>query len=300
MAEPRGSRLAPGALLVCGICAVGSAALLARLGLQAGLGPLQLSLWRLTIAAAILVAWDAAKYRNSPKISPPDSVRIAIAGVCLAIHFATWIASLEMVSVALSTLLVATTPLWAGLYSLLIPSKRPRRVFWAGLAAAFVGMALVSFSGERFVGTGGSASLGEILAVSGAVAIVPMLLLVQDVQLRLGTRRTVTWLYLAAAVALLGPCLATGQADVPHNAAGWASVIGMALGPQLVGHTLLNHALHRFSASQVAAATLLEPVFASMLAWVLLGERVTPLQAAGGALLLFGVGLALRGGGTAA
>ena len=80
---------------------------------------------------------------------------------------------------------------------------------------------------------------------------------------------------------------------MPATAAAWGSVIGMALVPQLVGHTLLNWSLKRFEAGVVAAATLLEPVFAAALAWVLFREAITITQAIGAVILLAGVGLAI-------
>lgn len=286
-------------LLLGGVCAVGSAALLARWGLDAGMSALNLALWRLTVAGVLLIAWQllrAGPYR--PPLQGKDRFRLAAAGVCLALHFVTWFASLRSIPVARSTLLVATAPLWAGLLGLLVPALRPPPGFWKGLAIAFAGLLLVTTASR--VGAGwrpagsGLPLWGDLLAVSGAMLYIPYILLVQRVQAEFGTLRTVTWVYASAALCLWLVALARGPIIWPHTFAVWGSVIGMAIAPQLLGHTALNRSLQYFTAGQVAAATLLEPVFAAALAWLLLGEVVTLRQAVGAALLLGGVALTLR------
>jgi drug/metabolite transporter (DMT)-like permease len=142
--------------------------------------------------------------------------------------------------------------------------------------------------------------LGDALAVAGAILMAAYYLLVQSVQHRQGTGRTVAWTYSVAALALWPASLLTGRGTgiLPGSVTAWAAVIGLALVPQLVGHTALNWSLTRFSAGEVATTTLLEPVFAGALAWVLLGERITALQSFGAAILLAGVATALSRGGT--
>lgn len=278
-------------VLVIGVCGVASAALLARAGLDAGMSPLGLSAWRLVVASVGLLLWRTLS-RGRSVFDRSDQIRLALAGLFLAVHFATWIASLNYVSVARSTLLVATAPLWAGLAGLFVPSLRPSKFFWHGLLIAGVGTVVVTTQGATFRG-GAHAWLGDLLAVIGAMAIVPYLLASQSVQKRHGTLATVTWIYTAAAVVLAGCALGTGGSAVPASPAAWGSILGMALFAQLIGHSSLNWSLKNFSASQVATTTLLEPVFAAALAWPILGEAISAMQGLGGVLLLIGVGIAL-------
>ncbi|HVT12971.1 MAG TPA: DMT family transporter [Fimbriimonadaceae bacterium] len=279
-------------VLLVGLCGVASAALLARYGLAAGVSPEALSAWRLTVASLALIATVAAF--RLPKIAKADIWRAAVAGVFLALHFSTWIASLEYVSVARSTLLVATSPLWAGLLGLVLPSLRPRPIFWLGLAFAAGGTILFTSQSSAAVHRG-PPWVGDLLALAGAIAIVPYLLLSQTVQRKAGTLVTVTWIYAAAAAVLWFYLLPMGQAVVPRSTNAWISILGMAIFAQLIGHSSLNYALRHFSAAQVATATLLEPVFAAILAWLFLGEGLNWIQVGGGFVLLAGVGLGLRG-----
>lgn len=293
-------------ILIGAQLAVGAAALMARAGLEAGLGPVALSAWRLTLASLCVIAplFFAARLRPAqaavvPALSAAIRARLLVAGVCLGLHFAFWFASLRLIPVAQSTLLVTTAPLWAGLAGRFLLRQRLPPFFWPGLLVAAVGIGLItqtgrSEPGSTFVG-GMSALAGDGLAVLGAIAVAAYLLLVQDLQAEYGTGRIVAWTYSFAALSLWPLTLfLPGGAVLPPSLSGWLSVFGMALVPQLIGHTALNWSLRWFPAGVVSAATLLEPVFAGALAWLLLHEPLTALQIVGAAILLLGVGLTLR------
>lgn len=288
--------------------AVGSAALMARAGLAAGLSATAMSAWRLTVAAAILLfalnLTAARRGRRSPLPDRLTLLRMTLAGVCLGLHFVAWFASLQHVSVARSTLLVATGPLWAGLGGRFLMGHRLKAAFWIGLAVAAVGVWLVtqgSAAGPPPPKGSGSELLGDLQATAGAVFVAAYLLLVEDLQTRLGTWRVVAWTYSTAAVSLLPVVLLWEgiPALVTVSGAAWTAILGMALIPQMLGHTAMNWSLRHFPAGVVAASTLLEPIFAAGLAWVLLGERVCAQQGVGAVILLLGVLLALRGGSAA-
>jgi drug/metabolite transporter (DMT)-like permease len=300
-------RLLPVAVLLIAQLAVGSAALMARTGLEHGLSALSLAAWRLTLASLVLVGLLRLRPRSEAQprlvLTPRDRLRLVAAGVCLALHFLAWFASLRYVPVARSTLLVATTPLWSGLADILLLRRRLPMIFWIGLALASVGVWGVTLGGAAPARGGfvsGPPLLGDALAVAGAILLAVYFVLVQGVQDRQGTGRTIAWTYSCAALSLWPAVLLLGgRADrFPGNAPAWAAVLGMALVPQLVGHTALNWSLTRFAAGAVATATLLEPVFASALAWSIYGEALTVMQGIGAAVLLAGVAIALRGGGT--
>lgn len=251
-----------------------------------------LAAWRLTAAAALLVPALWLRGRAAPPRRRPDRrerARLIAAGLCLAVHFVVWFASLERIPVARSTLLVCTSPLWAGLASWALGGRRPPALFWAGLALAAPGLWLV----VRPAGAGPAAGAGDALAVAGAVAFAAYLLLAQGPQRRLGTARVVTWTYASAGLALW-PAAAVAGGLLPARPGGWAAILALALVPQLLGHTALNWSLRHFAAGVVGAATLLEPVFAAALARWLFGEAVGPPQIAGAAVLLAGVLVVIR------
>ncbi len=291
------SRSAPLAALLLAQLAVGSAAILARYGLQAGVSPAALTFWRLLLASCIVVPF-ALVHRGTDQrpLSSSERIRLIAAGVCLGLHFAFWFASLQTISVVRSTLLVSTVPLWTGVVEWLLLRRKPSSAFWGGVALATAGAYMLVTGGALQGGPVqiSGLSLGDGLAVLGAVAIAGYLLLVVDLQATLGTRRVVAWTYPSAAVAVVPALIGAPGAILPAAAAGWWAIVGLAAIPQLLGHTLMNWSLRHFSAASVSAATLLEPLFASVLAWILLGEAIGQIQAVGVIALLAGVWFALR------
>ena len=286
-------------MLLIAQLAIGSAAILARLGLGDGLGPITLSAWRLGIAAVVLVAFTGFRSLRAAPIEPisrKDATLLLAAGVLLGLHFVAWFASLERIPVARSTLLVTTSPVFTGLIAVLWLHHRIPGRFWWGLAVAGIGVAGITWPGVPHGLTGSEASplAGDLLALGGAAAIAIYLLIAQSVQPRVGSARLVTWTYTGAAL-VLWPAALIAERDqlIPRGLSGWGSIVGMAVIPQLIGHTSLNWSLQHFSAGAVGAATLLEPIFAALLAWWLFGETVTLVQALGAAVVLLGVGLAI-------
>lgn len=280
-------------VLILGMCGVASAAILARQGLAAGGSAVGLSAWRLVVASVCLILVQIA-YKPAGKLESGDRIRLIIAGLFMAAHFATWIASLQYVSVARSTLLVSTAPVWAGIAGVFVPSLKPRPIFWLGLAICVVGAYVFTLHSSGTVHSK-APWIGDVLATIGAICIVPYLVLSQQVQSRTGTLRSITWIYAAAAVFLLALLAAKGEAAPPASAQVWLAILGMALFAQLLGHGMINYSLRFFTTPQIAVSTLAEPVFASALAWIFLRERIGPIEGLGGAILLFGIGVSLRG-----
>jgi len=292
-------------ILILSQVAVGSAAILARYGLAAGLTARDLTLWRLVLASAMLLPLVRVhgKPQGAAVLNGRVRLRLLIAGLALAGHFWAWFGSLQHVSVARSTLLVSTTPVWAAAGAWIGGRSRLSRRFWIGTGLAILGAWLVTggLSSQRTVVSGGNGPLGDALAVLGAILIAVYFVLTSDLQSAIGTGRVITWTYTTAAAAMLGVALtSTGRVVIPQSVMGWGAVLGMAVVPQLMGHTMLNWSLRHFTPEVVGAATLLEPVFAGALAWWLFGEQLGVIQMCGAAILLFGVALVLGVGRVAA
>lgn len=274
--------------------AVGAAGIFARFALG-GAGPIAVSAARLSIAALVLAA--AAALRGLPqRPTRREGGLLALAGAALALHFGAWIASLEYTSVAVSILLVATTPLWTTLYEVLVRRRPPSRAQLAAFAGGALGLVLVVGLNRTAPPVPGHELLGAGLALGGGAALGIYLLAVREVRSALGTRTIVTSTYGIAALVLVAAAAFAHQAPPsPADAPAWAGILAMAVLSQLIGHTALNAALRWFSPSAVAFATLLEPVSAALLAFLVFGERLTPAAIAGGLLVLAAIGTMLRG-----
>ena len=220
---------------------------------------------------------------------------MAAAGFALAVHFATWIASLQYTSVAISTLLVATTPIWTASYDAIV-LRRPltRRALAAFVTGALGVCAVVGFN-RTVPPLPGHDVAGAMLALAGGMAIAAYFILVREVRADFGTRTIVTHTYSWAAVALIVVAAAFHQPLPPlANATAWGGIAAMALISQLLCHTAMNASLRWFTPSAVAFSTLLEPVVAAVLALAIFGEAVAPLAIVGAVVLLASIGVVLR------
>ncbi len=278
-----------------GQVAIGAAAIFARYALT-GAGPIAVSALRLAIATLALFAF-AGRLR---RVSRARERLFVFAGIALALHFATWIASLSYTSVAISTLLVTTTPLWTEAFDVVRQRRAPAAAFIVALLLAFAGVALIATEHNALPPIAGHELYGDALALGGSIAIGAYLLLVRDAATdssgaRLQTRQIVVRTYGYAALVLLVAATLTHQGPpAPNNALAWGGIVAMALISQLLGHTALNASLASFTPSVVALSTLCEPVVAAILAAIAFHERIGPKTALGGVLILGAVALVLR------
>ena len=218
-------------------------------------------------------------------------VRLAIlAGLFYGVHFGSWVWSLELTTVAASVTLVTATPLLLGVWALLSKRDRPNRRLWLAIGLATVGVATIGGSDWRFSST---ALLGDGLALLGAAAMAGYLL----VGRRLGENLDV-WVFSAIAtgvggVTLLMVAVSLGQSPLPVSWAALGFLFLAAALPQLVGHTLLTCSLRHTEPSVVGMATVGEPVGATFLAWVWLGERFSTWVGVGCLITLAAVSIAI-------
>lgn len=275
--------------------AVGAAAIFARSALS-GAGPLAVSAGRLVIAAIVLGALAFARRGSmGPAASGKQRLILFTAGIALAAHFASWIASLDYTSVAVSTLLVSTTPIWTAAYDALVHRHIISRATALAFVAGAIGLFMVAGFDRTPAPHPGFEWIGGALALAGAIAFAAYLMLVRTVRDALGTRRIVTHTYAwAALVLVIGALLARQPLPPPSAATAWAGIAAMALVSQLLGHTAINASLRWFSPSAISFANLLEPVFAAALALVIFHEPVPPPALAGAAILLAAVLVVLR------
>lgn len=267
--------------------AIGAAAIFARFALT-GAGPLSVSALRLAIASVPLAA-IAVWTRRYRVFDGATERRLALGGLILAVHFATWITSLRFASVAVSTLLVCTIPIFTETYATI----RARRIDRA--AALSVGCALAGVAFVVGVPSRTETPLGIALALCGALAMASYLLIVRASDARYDTLAVVGRTYPIATVLLAVAALAAGDHLPAANAtAAWGGILAMALISQLFGHTALNSAVRTLSATFVGTAILLEPLIAAVLAAFVFGERLGPATLVGAALIVGGIVIAVR------
>ena len=219
-------------------------------------------------------------------------VLVAIAsGVALALHFATWFESLNWTTVAASVTLVQAQPLFVavGAWALLDERVTGRTV--VGILVAVAGMVVMSV-GDLVSGVAVAAPrplYGNALAVVGAVTAAGYVLAGRSLRQRIALLPYVTVVYSVCALVLLALTVAEGHALLGYPAREWLLFLGMAVGPGLFGHTVINWALAHLESSVVSVSLLGEPVGSTLLALVLLGQVPTLATVVGGAVVLGGI-----------
>ena len=290
------------AALGLGVLVVSSSSILVRYAQAAGVPSLSIAALRLALAALLLtplaLARTAGEIRGLPR---RDMVLALLAGSLLAAHFATWISSLAYTSVASSTVLVTTNPIWIALASMLIFRERIARRLVVAIGIAVGGSALIFLadSGAGGGGAGGETAqpnplLGNTLALLGALSVSGYFLIGRALRRRLSLLAYIWLIYASCACVLVGVALIAEAPLWGFSATGWGFLFALALGPQLLGHSVFNWALKHVSTTFIALAILGEPIGSSLLALLLFGERLSLLQSAGFAVLLCGIYLAAR------
>jgi len=286
-------------VLLGSILVVSTAFLMIRVAQSEQVPSLAIAFWRLAIASAVLCVFFGSREATRHEVAglPRSSLLLMLAsGGFLAVHFATWIASLAYTSVASSTALVSTTPVWLALFSWLVLKERPDRWIWLGVSASLIG-SIVIFSADAsaaFSPTISTSTLGNGLALAGSLAVCGYLLIGRRLAGRVSISTYVTVVFSAAAVVLVVIAVGAGTKLSGFSTTAWLCLIGLALGPQLIGHSGISWSLRHLAPTMVAVAILGEPIGSAVLAWWLLGERFGPIQFAGFALLMIGIFLAAR------
>ena len=282
------ARVVGGVLL--GVVCASFAAIFIR---AAGAPALSTAAWRLIVAGAPLLAAALLLRRAELReLSSRQWVMTSAAGVALALHFGTWIASLELTSVASSVALVTTTPVWVAILSRVFLGEPITPRLAAGIAIALAGAVVI---GGADLSLAGNALPGDALALAGAMFAAVYLVIGRGARARLSLLSYVGVVYPVAAVALVLAASLLRQPMSGFAPRTWLFLALLGLVPQLCGHSLLNWALRYLPAPRVAVAILMEPVVATLLAIPLLGERPGPVTVLGAAVTLGGIYLASSG-----
>lgn len=213
-----------------------------------------------------------------------------LAGVALAVHFSLWIPSLRLTSVTAATALVCTTPVFTVAYDRLRGTRVPRAVVF-GVSLSFVGVVVIT---GVDAGTGGTALLGDLMALGGGAAAAAYMVAGAAAREQLSTASYTMVAYAVCAALLGAACLVFRIPLAGYSTRTWIELGLLTLGAQLLGHTVLNRALKTAGTTTVGLAILLEVPGAALVAWVWLGQ-VPPLAVIpGAALVVAGLAIVVR------
>ena len=252
---------------------------------------LALAFWRNALAAGLLLPAVLLTCRDELRGLDRRERRLAaLAGLLLALHFATWTPALAFTSVASATALVATQPVWAAVVSGARGVPVGRAV-WTGIAVATAGAFLLAGVDLQ---VSGRALVGDVLAVAGGAFAALYMTAGSEVRRSVSTNTYTLLCYGTAAGVLLAACLLLRVPLSGYEPDDWAKVVALTLGAQLLGHSLFNRVLKSIGPTVVSLLMLLEIPGAALIAALLLGQRPPLLALPAGLLLVAGLALVIR------
>lgn len=279
--------------LLAGGTALGFGAIFMRLS---DVGPIASAFWRMALAAPLLWCWAYAAREKDERAGRRIEFTPALlwAGLCFGGDMAFWHLSLHYTTVSNATLLTNAAPILIALWLWCVRGVRFGVVFIAGMWSATIGAVLL-VAPDLLSHLGGARLLGDALGLISAVFYAAYQLVIKDARDQYSTPRLMAWSTTITGLALLPLALLSPQPFWPHALTGWLPLLGLALLAQIGGQTVIAFASAHLPASLSSVTLLIQPLTATVAAWLLFGETIAPVQMLGGALLIAGIYFSRRG-----
>jgi drug/metabolite transporter (DMT)-like permease len=299
----------PLVVMLFGILTISTGSIIVRYA-QAYAPSLVIAAWRMVLATLILAPFTLLRKRRELSVLTRKELALAaLSGFFLALHFASWITSLEYTSVASSVVFVTTTPLWVAMLAPFTLRERISRPVLSGMALALMGGVIVGLSDTcRFTSAAGlscpgladffrgRAILGDLLATIGAIMAGVYVIIGRRLRAKYSLVTYISLVYGAAALVLVLFMFAQGSHPFNYPLTAFIWFLLLALVPQLLGHSSFNWALGYVSVGLVSIALVGEPIGATLLAYLILNETPTAFKLFGAILILIGIVIASRTG----
>jgi len=254
-----------------------------------------IAMYRLFLTNVLMLPFVWPHRHEMLRLNVRQWVLLLASGVMLALHFLLWMGSLRLTSVASSTVILALEPILILAGSVWLFKAKINRMMLIGMGIALFGSIIIGAGDFQVAGT---ALQGDILSLLGTMAVAVHMLLGQFLRTGLSAFSYNFWVFLVAACTFAVYNLFMGHPFGGYAASEWGIFLLLAIVPTIFGHYLFNWLLQYMNATTVSMGVLGEPVFSSLLAWVLLGEALSTLQMSAGVVILFGVWIFIRYGKT--
>lgn len=214
-------------------------------------------------------------------------VMCLLSGVFLALHFATWIQSLQMTTVANSTILVSCSPIFVAAINYFLLKERINKSMVIGISMSLLGTIIIGMGSSQ--GTGNSMLIGNILAFMGAIFVAGYLVIGGIVRKNVSAGVYVFIVYSVSAIVLFVMCFVTGTPLYPYPVREFSLFFTLAFFSSILGHTVYNYLMKYFSSTLISVSTLSEPIFASLMALLIFMEIPSLYTIIGGIIIIAGI-----------
>lgn len=243
---------------------------------------------RFSLAAVVLLALAGLRGEAMPRGRQLVAL-LLLGGVGYVLESLAYFLALERISAGLTALLLYLYPALVVLLAAVLLRHRPRPVAVGCVVVATVGTALT-------IGpVAGGQTSGVLLGLGAAASYALYIVLSSSATHGLGPFATAGTVMGACAVVYDVLALTLG-ADLPRGGRGWAALVAVALVGTVVAVSAFFAALALLGPSDTAVISTVEPVVSVAAAFVVLDERLRPLQLAGGVLVLLAVLVLARSG----
>lgn len=271
--------------VVIGVIAVSTSAIFVKLAGDAPAGII--AFYRLFLAVLLMLPTILMKYQDEIRsITKKDWILATLSGVFLALHFILWFESLNYTSVASSVVLVTLQPIFAFVGTYFFFGERFSVAAIISMLITLLGSFIISWGDFQI---SGMALFGDILALLGAATVTGYFLLGQQMRRNLSLMTYSFIVYGISSLTLLVYNLVLQNTFVSFPADHWLWFLALAIIPTFLGHSLFNWTLRWLSTATISMAIVFEPIGATILAYYILGEVVTPSQWLGGTIVIFGL-----------
>jgi len=220
-------------------------------------------------------------------ISKKDFIMCIFSGIFLALHYASWISSIHMTTIANSTVLVACSPMFVALANYFIVKEKFTYKMIAGIVMSLAGTIIIAMGSSG--GAKSSMMIGNTLAFLGAIFVAGYLVIGGIVRKNVSAGAYVFIVYLVSSIVLFFMCFVTGTPVYPYPAREFLLFIALAFFCSILGHTIYNYLVKYISSTLISVSTLSEPIFASIMAMLFFKEIPSLYTLAGGIIIIAGI-----------
>lgn len=288
-------------ILFFGVISISTAAIFIRFA-QKEADSLVIAAVRMIISAIPLIPIVLINHRiEMSRISRRNLFLSLLSGFLLALHFASWITSLEYTSIASSVVIVCTTPIWVTLFGAIVYREKVSNTTIIGITLALVGGIFVALNETCVLGFSGIVCnfgtnsnngihfFGNFLAFIGALMAAGYLIVGKEVRKQVSLVPYAFIVYSFSAVVLSLLVVTTRTPVTLYQPVTYLFLILLAIIPQLIGHSSLNWALKYLSTTYVSIAQMGEPIGSTILAIFIFQEIPSAIKILGALLILAGI-----------
>ena len=252
--------------------------------------PSLIAFYRSLFALPFLYAWMKFEERNnSSKIiwDKKTFFFLVLGGLCFALDMSIWNWSLTFTSVANATLMANIAPVFVVIFGVLFLGYKIEIFFIVTLLLALMGVFLVILPGEQIM------VFGDSLGILAAVFYAGYILSIKDLTNILQPARTLFLVTIITTLCLLPISLIEADSLILSKSE-FFILISYAIFSQTLAQGLITSGISKVSAHLSSLVLLMQPVAAAFYGWFFLQELLSPLQMAGGLIVLAAIYLASR------